>query len=113
MNATTARYTGSYDEAKPGRSARVCASVWDRKTASAAFSVFKDSLLEPAIADISDERLSRLFRLAAIEAEALAWQTPYPFLFLPALLEEKLNEVRRYAIQQARYQQNGHDSLRA
>lgn len=97
---------------KPGRSARVCASVWERKEASFAFTAFKDNLLEPAIANISDESLNRLFRLAANEAEALAWQTPYPFLFLPVLLEEKLEEVRRYAIHQARFQQKSYDCLR-
>jgi hypothetical protein len=31
----------------------------------------------------------RLFRLAVTEAEALAWQTPYPHLVFPVLAEEK------------------------
>jgi len=112
MNATIASPVDISTGLHPGRSARVCASAWDRKAASAAFTVFKDSLLEPAIAEIKDERLARIYRLAAIEAEALAWQTPCPFLFLPALLEEKLEEVRRYALQQERYQK-GYDCLKA
>lgn len=44
----------------------------------------------------------RLTRLAAIEAEALAWQTPVPLLVLPALLEEKLERVRGYEARQRR-----------
>lgn len=36
------------------------------------------------------------------EAEALAWQTPYPHLFFPALAEEKAMAARRWASQQER-----------
>lgn len=42
----------------------------------------------------------RLIGLSAIEAEALAWQTNAPLLVLPVLLEEKLDDVRRYAARQ-------------
>lgn len=37
---------------------------------------------------------------AATEAEALAWSTPYPLLFLPVLMEEKVHEARRWAARQ-------------
>jgi len=41
-----------------------------------------------------------MLRLAAIEAEALAWLTPFPHLFLPVLLEEKLDAARQYVTRQ-------------
>jgi len=44
-------------------------------------------------------------RLAAEEATALAWLTPYPLLLLPALLEEKALAARRKAGRQARIRQ--------
>jgi hypothetical protein len=34
-----------------------------------------------------------LFHLALNEAEALAWQTPFPHLVFPALAEEKIREL--------------------
>jgi len=34
------------------------------------------------------------------EAEALAWQTPFPHLFYPALAEEKAISVRQWAARQ-------------
>lgn len=39
--------------------------------------------------------------LATKEAEALAWTTPYPLLFLPALIQEKMDWVNRYEARQA------------
>ncbi len=42
------------------------------------------------------------YRLKAAinEAEALAWQTPYPHLFFPVLAEEKAAEAQQWAAQQ-------------
>jgi hypothetical protein len=37
---------------------------------------------------------------AVAEAEALAWSTPYPLLFLPGLVEEKILGVGRWASRQ-------------
>ncbi len=57
----------------------------------------KESILNqfgPAAAD------ERLLRLALTEAEALAWQTPYPHLFFPALAEEKAAAARRWTRRQ-------------
>jgi hypothetical protein len=42
----------------------------------------------------------RLVRLALNEAEALAWQTPFPHLLFPALAEEKLNAVAAWQARQ-------------
>ena len=35
----------------------------------------------------------QMFRLAVTEAEALAWQTPYPHLVFPVLAQEKAQAV--------------------
>lgn len=37
---------------------------------------------------------------AFAEAEAVAWSTPYPLLFLPELAHEKVQNVRRWAERQ-------------
>ena len=42
----------------------------------------------------------QLLRAAVIEAEALAWQTPYPHLLFPVLAEEKAAEARKWAVHQ-------------
>lgn len=41
-----------------------------------------------------------LLKAAINEAEALAWQTPYPHLFFPVLAEEKAAEAQQWAAQQ-------------
>jgi hypothetical protein len=38
--------------------------------------------------------------LALNEAEALAWQTPYPHLFFPMLAEEKAASVKQWSARQ-------------
>jgi len=62
----------------------------DRQRTAQDISNLKERLLQSRLAQISDAELVRLLRLAAGEAEALAWQTPFPLLLLPVLLEEKL-----------------------
>src|SRR6266404_8764838 len=42
----------------------------------------------------------QILRTALNEAEALAWQTPYPHLFFPVLAEEKAMSARRWAARQ-------------
>ena len=42
----------------------------------------------------------QILRSALNEAEALAWQTPYPHLFFPLLAEEKAISARRWAARQ-------------
>ena len=42
----------------------------------------------------------RLLRLALNEAEAVAWQTPFPHLFFPELAYEKAAAVSRWAARQ-------------
>lgn len=42
----------------------------------------------------------RLQRQSEAEAEALAWSTPYPLLFLPGLMEEKLHKAHQWVNRQ-------------
>ena len=42
----------------------------------------------------------RLLKAALNEAEALAWQTPYPHLLFPVLAEEKAAEAQHWAAHQ-------------
>jgi hypothetical protein len=61
----------------------------------------KQRLLQSAAPDANDEWQLRFLHLAAGEAEALAWLTPFPHLFLPMLLEEKLDAAKRYLVSRA------------
>ena len=62
----------------------------------------KARLLQEWLAQTADEQLYAPLRRAANEAAGLAWFTPFPLLFFPALLEEKARTAQR---QQARQQQ--------
>lgn len=46
------------------------------------------------------EGYEKLLSSALNEAEALAWQTPYPHLFFPELAQEKAAAVRDWTIHQ-------------
>jgi len=61
---------------------------------------YKVGLLE----ELSNESETFLHfaRLAVNEAESLAWSTPYAHLFLPALVEEKIQYARQWASRQDR-----------
>ena len=50
---------------------------------------FKHRLLQELLARMSRPEFNPVLRRAANEAASLAWTTPFPLLFLPALLEEK------------------------
>jgi len=59
----------------------------------------KARLLKPLINETADAAQNAPLKLAANEAAGLAWFTPFPLLFFPALLEEKIYAAQR---QQAR-----------
>ena len=63
----------------------------------------KERLLLGLLAEtVQQPELNPAYRRAANDAVSLAWVTPFPLLFLPALLEEKAAEARRRtATQQA------------
>ena len=46
------------------------------------------------------ESQENLFKQAVNEAEALAWQTPYPHLFFPSLAVEKVQAVAAWQTRQ-------------
>jgi len=48
----------------------------------------------------TSEAPRHLLRLALNEAEALAWQTPFPNLLFPLLAEEKATALRHWAAHQ-------------
>jgi hypothetical protein len=64
------------------------------------FEHLKARLLKPVLNEAPSPALRRQLRLAANEAAAVAWTTPFPLLLLPILLQEKADEVRRYAERQ-------------
>ena len=65
------------------------------------FEALKRRLLSARLEEIWEPELSSVVRRAANEAEALAWVTPYPLLFFPALFEEKALEALHVADRQA------------
>ena len=66
-----------------------------------AIAALRKDLLTAPLAKATDEQHRSLLRLAAGEAEALAWVNGFPLLLLPVLLEEKVEAVRRYTTRQA------------
>lgn len=58
----------------------------------------------------TDER--RVLELALNEAESLAFQTPFPQLFFPALAEEKAVAASRWSSHQRAVRQGCMDALR-
>lgn len=54
----------------------------------------KARLLRPLLAPAEQPELNAALRRAASEAASVAWFTPFPLLFFPALLEEKAAAAR-------------------
>ena len=52
---------------------------------------------------------TQLLEAALREAEAVAWQTPYPHLLFPALAEEKATAVSRWAARQRAVRRNSRE----
>ena len=60
----------------------------------------KDRLLRPLIEKTSDQGAEAVLRRAGTEAAALAWTTPFPLLFLPELLDEKVDRAEQHLARQ-------------
>lgn len=71
-----------------------------RATESSDLADLKNRLLEETLSRAPEEPLSKLVRLAAVEAEAQAWLTSFPLLLFPTLLEKKVSEAKRYVVRQ-------------
>jgi hypothetical protein len=65
-----------------------------RGSAETGLEQLKQRLLMPILAATEDFRLAEEIRWAALEAAALAWITPFPFLVFPCLLEEKVKAAK-------------------
>jgi hypothetical protein len=111
MTATITNETGLTPSASFPTQRPVETPSRDRQRTAQALSDLKDRLLQSRLAQISDAELVRLLRLAAGEAEALAWQTPFPLLLLPVLLEEKLEAGQTYLARQERVSGSARPSL--
>jgi len=71
----------------------------------------KARLLAPLLNESTDPAQSVPLRLAANEAASLAWFTPFPLLFFPALLEEKVYAAQRQEARQRQIRQRTGDLL--
>jgi hypothetical protein len=71
-----------------------------RLTLAAKLTAYKAELLEEF--NDESEAFLRFVRLAVNDAESLAWSTPYAHLFLPVLVEEKIQYARQWADRQSR-----------
>jgi hypothetical protein len=60
----------------------------------------EEQLMHKLTAETLDSVPQRLVRQAVNEAEALAWSTPYPLLFLPELAQEKVQSARQWSRRQ-------------
>jgi hypothetical protein len=60
----------------------------------------KDRLLRPLLEKSGDQHAEDTLRRAGREAAALAWTTPFPLLFLPALLDEKVDRAEKHLARQ-------------
>ena len=56
----------------------------------------KNQVLRAALNEAPDADYYAPLRRAATEAAGVAWLTPFPLLFLPALFEEKATQARRH-----------------
>jgi hypothetical protein len=96
-NTVTTRTESPARGLKPGNVGRSTRAVQSNALAD-----LKNRLLREALNRTTDEPLSKLVRLAAVEAEAQAWLTSFPLLLFPTLLEEKISEAKSYIVRQQR-----------
>ncbi|SRR6266404_531519 len=97
MNNINANYWNSNNDNQGAKSlSTVCLSSC-RKLLSQLNDIKHSLLLKYGAALNGQEQV---LRSALNEAEALAWQTPYPHLFFPVLAEEKAMSARRWAARQ-------------
>jgi len=78
------------------------------RTAARKLKQLEEQLAAKFIAETRGTIPGQLIQQAINEAEALAWSTRYPLLFLPELAEEKVRGARQWASrqQQILHQQN-------
>jgi len=84
------------------RVAKYCKRPWTLslgacKNMAVKFTHLRESLIQKLTSEVQEPGSEHLIEQAVTDAEALAWSTPYPLLFLPALAEEKVAGARRWA----------------
>lgn len=77
------------------------------------FEQLKLHLLNSVLDEQREPARRKQLQLAANEAAALAWTTPYPLLFLPALFQEKARELREYNRRQEQVEETSQALLAA
>jgi hypothetical protein len=70
------------------------------RTATRKLKQLEEQLTQRITAEIQGGVPQQLIQQAMNEAEALAWSTKFPLLFLPELAEEKILSVRQWANRQ-------------
>jgi len=65
-----------------------------RETEQSDLELLKNGLVRTKLTTFLENGLSPVIRQAANEAAGLAWETPFPLLFLPELFEEKFAQLR-------------------
>ena len=82
-----------------------------RAVQEAQFAQLKDQLLRERLETVPDAKLSRDVSLAAGEAAALAWVTPFPLLVFPILFAEKAQTALARAAKQEEVCENSRELL--
>lgn len=77
------------------------------RSVAAKVASLKNRLVARLSAEAKDWLPENLFRQAFVEAEALAWSTSFPLLFLPALAEEKMRNVEQWVGRQRQIMDRG------
>ena len=71
-----------------------------RETLETEFDLLKNRLLRESLESRPEPKFNAPLRRAANEAASLAWLTPFPLLFFPALFEEKAENAARHETRQ-------------
>jgi hypothetical protein len=94
-----------------GRDARFEPSPADREKPDTALEQLKQRLLRLLLEEYREPRFDQPIRVAANDAAALAWTTPYPLLVFPVLLEEKAVTARDRALRQEQIRKKSRDLM--
>lgn len=75
------------------------------RPAGDALESLQQTLLAAHLKEVSDPMEAVWMKRAAVDATALAFSQPFPTLFLPELLAEKVSAARQYLSRQAQVRQ--------
>ena len=95
---TTKETNGWGIKAKGAKTLAACTEAC--RTAARKLKQLEEQLTAKLAAEIQGGVPQQLIQQAMNEAEALAWSTRYPLLFLPELAAEKIQSARQWASRQ-------------